>query len=1041
MDTLRAALERAADGRGSTLLVSGEPGIGKTRLVEHAFGELASERVLWGRCHEMPGAPVCWPWRQALRAWARVAPPALLEAARRADGAVLAGLVPELGGGDSADAPGLAPEGARFRLFDAVARLLRRIASDAPLTVVLEDLHWADGESLLLLATVARELSDAPVVLVGTYRDPDAMRTGAAARVLGELMHSVESVRLTGLTPDEVARLVDTAGGRTASPTLVADLHRATGGNPFYLGEVVEWLRASGRLQSSDGPSTRTLGLPDGVRDAVRRRLAPLPEPTQRLLVLAAILDHDADAFVLGRLAETSMTDVVATLEPALDLGVLRDAGNGSYRFAHALVQETLLDELGGDERARLHRQAADVLAALHADDPAPHLGTLAHHYLLGGDGEALRLGVDTARRAAAAAMDALGFEEAATYLERALEAARGLGAPPAERVPLLLELGEAQRRAGDEEGAIATCAEAARLARDLDDPLVVARVALGMSAARAETGRVDRRITVMLEEALVGLPADERELRILLLGALAGALYFSPDAADVGRRDAFTRDALALARAEGQPLGLVAALLGRHLSLWRAGTAVERQVLLDEIIALAERHQLPEFQCEAYSWRIVARLEQGLVVEADADLVEYARLADRIRSARHRWHVMVVRAARALMEGAVDDAEAMAFRALELRRSSFTNNSEQFFVLQLFNIRREQGRLGELEAAVEEGAARFGVLPIWRCGRALLEAELGRREPARRIVAAFAASAFDELPLDGNRLPGLATLADVVVLTDDVEHAEALYALLRPHAGTVIVTAIAAVVPGLVDRHLGALALVAGRRDDAVVHLESALVLADRIGAGPEAERIRALLARARGDAPSSPSGTMPTAAVSLAAALRHEGDFWTLAAGGEMTRLRDTKGVHYLAVLLAQPDRESHVMELLGVDDVPVGDSGEALDDEARRLYRRRLKELEQAIESGTATAAQRDEHEALGRELRRATGLGGRSRRVGSEAERARLNVTRAVRSVLQKVRQDCPQLGAHLDRAVRTGVFCSYASDPEQPIIWEVVRRVH
>jgi tetratricopeptide (TPR) repeat protein len=1078
VDLLAAARAR----RGGVVLVAGDAGIGKTRLVEEATTSLPPGRVHWGRCHETEGAPAYWPWTQALRSYVRSAPAERLRAEIGHAGPELARVVPavrahcpEVGGIDAFDAN---PEVARFQLFDAVTTFLRAAATDELLVIVLDDLHWADSESLLLLGFVARELRDAALLVVGTYREVEMRQAAAVPRILGDLARTSHAVRLGPLVPSDVARYVETSAGHPVDDDVVQAIQRTTEGNAYFLTEVVRLLQSEGRLDAAATLPARLL-LPDGVRDLVRRRIEPLPPETRRLLEAAAVLGRNFDLPVLAHMLDAKPPHILELAGPALAIGALSDATEtpGRLRFAHALLQETLVADLPARDRAELHRRAAEALEAVHSGARDALLGELAHHYFQAAALGTLPQAVECATRAGYLAYAQLGYEEAAGHFERALQASRTGTIDAATRLRLLIAFGQAQEAAGDEDGARATLVEAAQLARELRDAGAFGK-AVAVAAESATTGLVDVAMIELLEEAVQRAGPGDTRRRALHLAQLARALYFS----DTERRHACSAEALAIARRVGDAFVLHHALQARHFALWEPGTVDERRALGIESLALARDVGLPLSLAEEFSWRIVDHLELGDMTVVDETMRQYRDLAARCRLPRVAWHQTVVEAALAQLAGRLDDAERLAHRAASLRVPSVRNNVAPFLGVQLYLVYEERGRLEELKASIQVAAERATTtLPIWRAALANLHAILGERDEAQAVMASLAARGFTDLPLDGNLLGTLARLAEVAARLGEREWAEALLPLVAPHADVVVVLATAAGSLGSTARYAGLLAHATGRVDAAVAHYEAALAVNARIGALPQhahtqhdlactlrlragagdAERAAALDAdaartakqlglvelgrrlEAGADAPR-PAAPGPRLDLSASVArLRREGDVWTIACGEELTRLKDTKGVSYLAELLRHPGREFHALELGGVEEqLRGGDAGEMLDAEARRAYRQRLEslrgELAEAEEFNDLgrTERLREEMEMLTDELGRASGLGGRVRRAGSEAERARLNVTRAVRAVIKKVLGDCPALGRHLDRAVQTGVFCAYEPDPAFPLRWEV-----
>lgn len=1058
---LAAALERARGGRGGCVLISGDAGIGKTALVRDLTESAPPSRVLWGRCHESSGAPAFWPWVQMLRAYVRD---------RDADD-----LRRELGGGavdlgrilpalrerlpEIAEPEATDPDEARFLLFDAVAGLLRRATAADALVLVLEDLHWADRDSLLLLQHVAAELPGTRALVLATVRDAELRALPEGTRVLADLARVSERLPIGGLGAGDVGDLVRTLTGAKPAPELIVPLHRATDGNPFFVAEVVELLRAEGGLDRPAIRSHERFGIPDTVREAILRRLDPLEAGTRELLRIAAVLGREFPLAVVGEVAGRPLDSVLAGLERATDLGLVGPAQDraGHYRFAHALLRRTLEDTLPAAECAELHLRVGEALERLHALDLRPLLGEIANHFFAAASVGGRERAIDYAYRAGRRALDTLGFEDALEHFARAVAALRDTGGDPRTLLKMLLWLGIAQRRKGAEGEARATLLEVARLARQLGDVAMLARAALNASGARAETGVVDTELLTLLEDALAALDARDTPLRAHLMGAVARCLYFTSESE---RREALSVEALAIARRTGDASALGSALEGRHFVLWRPGTTEERLALATEMVAIAERLKDRDGECNARTWRMLDLAELGRMQDVEEELALLSLAAEHLRSPRHRWQSTVIRASLALLAGRVEEAETLAVQAMSLRRAGATNNMQQFFAVQMYHVRRAQRRQAEVLPLVAD-AGRTPTLPIWRCGLAQLRAETGDLAGAREMLDELARDGFAAIPYDANWLPAMASLAETAFLTRAVDHAPALHERLLPHADRILVTGLTTVVLGPISRFLGLLALTGGDADEAVARLEDAVARCTSIGARLDLDRARAALAdalvlrAAPGDAERARalrSAAAPTQAPprvpGRTGALCREGDFWTLSCGSEVARLKGTKGVEYLAVLLANPGREVHALDLeSGPRDAAArtGDAGEALDAEARQSYRQRLARIpDEAAAARRAgddarAAALDDEARALEGELKRAVGLGGRSRRVGSDAERARVNVTRAIGSVLRKIAQSCPEVGRHLERRVATGTFCVYEPDADDAIDWQTSAR--
>jgi predicted ATPase len=379
---LRGALDAARRGRGALYLLSGEPGIGKTRLADElaASAALGRTRVLWGRCHEAEGRPPYWPWAQVIQSCARDGDATELAASLLPDARPLAELVPELRPHVAAPAETQAadPDTARFRLFQVLAGCLARIAAHTPLLMILDDLHWADLPSLHMLEFLAHELPERPMVVVGTVRDAEVRRTADVAVAFDRLGRRARPLPLVGFTREEVSRFVEDAAGERVSESIVEQLHHASGGNPFFLDEIVRQARGGGDWAASAVRS-------HGVRSAIRQRLAPLPEATRHLLDAAAVAGRDFDLPLLAVALDVPRASVLEQLAPAMEGGIVAAiAGRaGRYRFTHALIRETIYEEVRPSQSVALHRRLGEVLEARFqaAGEAESHLPELAHHF------------------------------------------------------------------------------------------------------------------------------------------------------------------------------------------------------------------------------------------------------------------------------------------------------------------------------------------------------------------------------------------------------------------------------------------------------------------------------------------------------------------------------------------------------------------------------------------------------------------------------------------------------------------------------------
>src|SRR5256712_2504674 len=955
---LRAGLEDAVTGRGRFFLVVGEAGIGKTRLVEELARE-AAERggvAVWGRCWEGEGAPPYWPWVQVIRACLRtVHPEGLQDVAVGAGAPYLAQLVPELGEqlrNLSAPSISLHSEHARFYLFDAVATFLKSAAERMPFVLVFDDLQWADVPSLLLLQFLAHELRDARMLLLGTYREVEVRQAPMVAEVLGALGRDGHHVPLRGFGEEEVRLFIEGTTGRSPSPTLVSAIHLETEGNPFFVDEIVRLLVADGVLERQGESNPPRLPVPQGVREAIRRRLAPLPTPCRDALTLASVVGREFELACLQRACGLGGEALLETLGPALAREIVaRDPRTGSrYLFAHALIRETLYEELGAAERARLHGRIGEVLEDLHRTDPTPQLAALAHHFLEAVPAGSAEKAITYSTQAARHARASLAYEDAAALFQRALEVL-AVARPGDERelCELLLARGDAQWKAGDGPGARATFRQAAEIARRIGDAALLARSALGFAGEGSRllwvrSGVVDQPRIELLEEALDALGDRDPGLRARLLARLAINLYWAPEPE---RILALSEEAVTLARQLGDPRGLAAVLRARWIALWRPEAAEERLAIADEIVRLGERMADRELALLGRRFRIVGFLEDGDVVAADREIEAWAQIAGELRQPPYLTDLAMWRATRAIMDGRFAEGDEHAGRALELGEREPEVEPAMRHAVQMSVL---QFHRGQLEHAVGAAAPRSYVpaAMLLRCHRIFSWSETGRTAEARRDLRALAKDGF-ALPRDGGWLVYMSLLAAVAAQLNDRASAARLYELLLPYAGRLGIVGAGLACWGSISSYLGLLASALGRVAEATRHFEDAAKVHERIGARPflawtQLSHARLLLTCDAG-ARSSEATALLASALATArelgmdglvakmrglgleaaatvggrepadgdAVFRHEGDFWTVAYAGKAVRLRHGKGLGDIAILLANPGKEIHVADLI--------------------------------------------------------------------------------------------------------------------------------
>ncbi|MBI5105884.1 MAG: AAA family ATPase [Solirubrobacterales bacterium] len=856
LETLQALVPRA-EGEGRRLvLLGGEPGSGKSRLVrelaEHAAA--GGALVLYGACDAVVQTPY-GPFVEALDHLVRVTDPETLAGALGGGGGELTRLLPDL----PARVGGLAapvaadPDTERHRLHTAVADLLTAMGERRPLVLVLEDGHWADAPTLLLLRHLARAGGSARVLVVATFRDTEADVPVRLAETLAGLRRSEDVVRLRlgGLSGTEVDEFVRRAadGEVAGEPDLARAIADLTGGNPFLVCELWRALIETGALER-DGDAMHLrrppaeLGTPESVREVVSRRLARLDPATGDLLELAATAGSE---FELGLVRGATDGDPLAALDEAVRSGFVEELpGRGlAYRFTHELVRRALYDRLSAVRRAELHLRVAEARER-DAGRSGRDLADLAHHFAAAAPFGQAERAVEYNVLAARAAVAALAYDEAAERLRTALD----LGVDePAERARILLELGTASHRAGKAAAALEAFRAAAGIARELGDAELLARAAIGHEDACWRPGIVDQGAVELLEEAAAALGDAPSRLRLGLLSGLARALDFRGDHA----RGAGVRTrAVALARELGDRAGLATVLVR---SYWSRGTSPLEEILamLSEANELGEDLGDTEIRAEAMAWRVPAFVALADLAAARREQAELRATADRTAQPFMLHVAEHYGAAIAIGDGRLAAAETMARRSHEWGRLLTGRDASGSYGIQMFTLRREQGRLAELAPVIRILASDAREGGPWRPGLASVLAELGMEGDARRELARVADEGLEPYR-ESLWLAALTYLTDAAAALGDERMAALLYPELAPLAGTNVMIGHLVAWYGAADRYLGMLAATLGEWELADEHFEAAMALDRRMGgatweAHTACEHARVLLARGRGE------------------------------------------------------------------------------------------------------------------------------------------------------------------------------------------------
>jgi class 3 adenylate cyclase len=824
-------------GERQLVLLSGEPGVGKTRLAieltrrAHAEGAI----VLYGRCDPEPLTPH-QPFVEALRHYVETAPVDDLARDVAAAGGELCRILPEITVRLRQAPQPLAgdPDGARFRLFEAVATLLVEVSMTAPLLLVLDDLHSADEASLLLLRHLARDSRPASLLVLGTYRATEVGSSHTLERVLHDLVTEDRFVRrqIAGVDESGVAAMIAAQTG-AGNIEAAQRLQARTAGNPFFVGEVLRSLAARGPAEIERALLSDDYEIPAGVRQVIEQRIVSLGDQARRLLSIAAIAGPRFDLALLERASGRPLDELLDTLERATDARLLEELPDavGGFTFAHALVRDTLYHGLAAARRARLHQLVGEALEAFAADAAEPPLSDLAYHFANAADA-GLEKAVLYGRLAAKRALDQLAYEQAALNYDRALAALqRQPEADPHERASLLVALGDARTRAGDRERARQAFLAAAELARALDDGMLLGRAALGLGGEWLRIGKVDDVLLDLGQDALGRLGDRDPQLRIRLLGRVAAELLFCPGQDQ--NRDSLSAEAVDEARDLGDPATLAAALNARHVAVWGANPA-ERLELATEQLTAAVQAGDRELAMVGHTWRFADLCELGDIAAAEQELEACTHGAANLRQPFHRWEVTRLRAALAIFRGDFVEGERLAHEALKISMRATAESAPAHYAGQLFTVRWHQGRAAELIEPGHALAREYPHLPVWQAIVAIMHADVGQLAEARDLLAPLAANGFADIPHNSAWAIGLAVAAEATALLGDSEWAQSLYELLHPYAHLNLSAGGASGHTGSAARILGMLASTTGRLELAAAHFETALTANAHMGTRP---------------------------------------------------------------------------------------------------------------------------------------------------------------------------------------------------------------
>ena len=822
-EALNEALKAVATGGTRTVLISGEPGIGKTSL-SSGFARDTFEKgnvVLYGRCDEDLGIPY-QPWTEAMSHLVAHAPDDLLKSHVEARGGELARLVPELvrriplPPSSSSDA-----ESERYLLFGAVLDLLVRVSTIAPVALLLDDLHWSDRQSVQLLRHVVSADVPLRLLVIGTFRDSDVGTDHPLAETLAALHREsgVERIALRGLGDDELLDLLEVTAGHRMTEDGVAlrnALMAETEGNPFFVGEMLRHLAETGAIYQNEqerwvaSPDLRTSGLPVSIREVVGRRVARLGEQTQRMLSLAAVIGRDFDSEVLARVADLDEDAVIDLCDQAVTAAVLTEAG-GRYSFAHALIEHTLYDTLSTNRRARSHQKVADALEELCGEDPGERVGELAYHWAHATQPRDAEKAMTYAHRAGDRALAQLAPDEALRWYRDALDLLdRAPADDPRRRAALLLGLGDAQRQTGDPSHR-ETLLQAAQFADDVDAVDLLVRAALQNNRGWASSiGTIDHQRIEVITRALTRLGDADSPDRARLLALLCLERSFDGDAD--GRLSLATQ-AVDIARRMGDKAALVDVISLCHEAITMPRTLELCRAWTKEACEIVEDLGDPTARLSANHRRMVAALDAGDLSTVNDAFTTLVSEVERSALPFHRWllaaHIPVL----SVLKGDLAVAEEAMDEALNLGMATGQPDAFAYYGAQLVNVRVMQGRFTELVPLIEQVVQNNPGLPVFRAALIRVKSHNDAYDEVNGLLDIEVAKNFP-MPETLQWLTAHSNWAEAATRCRHRPAAAALYGLLLPWHDHFVSTHIT--VSGSVAHFLGWLAHVLDRFDEA---------------------------------------------------------------------------------------------------------------------------------------------------------------------------------------------------------------------------------
>jgi DNA-binding SARP family transcriptional activator len=846
---LRHRFACAREGSRQFVLLCGEPGIGKTRVASefaqeaHADGAI----VLYGRSDAETLVPY-QPFVTAIERYvegcgeelARALPAELSELSRLIPG--LRRRMPHV-----REPLAVEPEMRPYRLFNAVSHVLTFAGSEHTAVLILDDLQWADPSTALLLRHTLQSVHEVRLLILATYRDAERVRSEELADLLARSPRGCERLSLHGLDATETTALVHAHQARGATRSAVARLLEATGGNPLLLEETLKSLaESSRRAEGLSEEAVRHVGVPEGAKHVIARRVQRLSRAAQDALATASVVGLEFDVPVLVAATDCPDDEMIAALEEAQRAGLLREVRDAvdRFTFSHALVRDALREGQSSARRRRLHHRIGVALETI-AGSSEVHPAELSHHFSESNDRGDASKALAYSLAAGDRATVERAHENAADQYRRALR----LLPPGNERLrcDILLKLGRAQLRQGSPE-ARRTFQQASELAERNGLTEQLAHAALGIASRYTEAGVVDTEGIERLRAAREALGTGRTALLAEVTARLADALHFAPEH---GEAEQLSSEALTMAREIGDPHGLAAALESRHAALLSIEHLDERLRLGEELVAFAEREGERELKALGHHWRIYDLLEAADVEAALRERHALDVLAHDLRQPLYLHFSVGWDVVWAHMTGRVDEVESLAQRFRELGGEAQARDTETIYRAQMIALRRRQERLSDFVSTVREAVAANPTLLAWRAVLPLAHLASGDPRAAVAEFEWFAAERFSRVRRDMFWFTTVCVLAETCALIRDGARARVLYELLEPFATRNVQVGQAACW-GSAERFLGLLAAAMGQWETAESHLRSAIAGNESSGNPAAASLVqrdyaRMLLARRR--------------------------------------------------------------------------------------------------------------------------------------------------------------------------------------------------